>query len=243
MLSIESQVTSLSNIIFYFPCLQGSEVQMQNITTQFLGSLSATQYNTIYRTVAKSLPQNQRSFTTDWVNETILSWCKNDSFSQHLSSGKTLTVPYLIKFIKSRNITIRDKWGKDALNRTFGLRTKDERKHYSEEEQIIRSSHSPAEVYFEVDEETEGVIGFDVADTSFSDKSDLEREVVDMRTYCKSKVKAKWKPYVDQFFDLYFQDLAKTDIADILGLDRNEIRQLFANIQEVAKKGREKGLL
>lgn len=215
---------------------------MQNITTQFLGSLSATQYQTIYATVARTLPHNQRDFTADWVNETITSWCKNDSFAPHLSKGKKLTVAYLINFIKSRNITIRDKWGKDALNRQFGLRTKDERKFYTEEEQIIRSSHSPTEIHFEIDEET-NECEFIVADTSFEDKKDLEREISDMIRYCSENVKEQWKPYVAPFFDLYFQEIPNTKIAEMIGLDNNKVRQMFKNIREVAKKGREKGIL
>lgn len=216
---------------------------MQNITTQFLSSLSATQFQTIYSTVARSLPPNQRCFTNDWVNETITSWCKNDSFSNHLEKGKTLTVPYLIKFIKSRNITIRDKWGKDALNRGLGLRTKDERKLYTEEEQIIRSSHSPTEIHFEVDEETSQVTDFVVADTSFEDKADIQREMSDMREYCSPRVRVRWKPYIDQFFHLLFLGNSFTAIAQIIGLTNDEIRQLHNNVRQVARDGRSKGLV
>ena len=216
---------------------------MQNLTTQFLSSLSATQFQTIYSTVARSLPPNQRCFTNDWVNETITSWCKNDSFSNHLEKGNTLTVPYLIKFIKSRNITIRDKWGKDALNRGLGLRTKDERKLYTEEEQIIRSSHSPTEIHFEVDEETEQAIGFEVSDTSFEEYADIHREMSEIRDYCIPRVSDRWKPYIELFFDLYFLQHSLTEIAQIIGLTNNEVRQLHKNMVQVSRDGRKKGLI
>lgn len=230
-------------IILFFPCLQGSEVKMQNITTQFLSSLSATQFQTIYSTVARSLPPNQRCFTNDWVNETITSWCKNDSFHNHLEKGNTLTVPYLIKFIKSRNITIRDKWGKDALNRGRGLRTKDERKLYTEEEQIIRSSHCPTEIHFEVDEETSQVTEFVVADTYFEDKADIERNMSEIREYCSPRVRDRWQPYISQFFDLYFQQYSNTETAQIIGLTNDELRQLLNNVRQIARDARKKGLL
>jgi len=216
---------------------------MQNITTQFLSSLSATQFQTIYSTVARSLPPNQRCFTNDWVNETITSWCKNDSFHNHLEKGKTLTVPYLIKFIKSRNITIRDKWGKDALNRGLGLRTKDERKLYTEEEQIIRSSHCPTEIHFEIDEETSQVTDFVVADTSFEDKADIHREMSEMREYCSSRVRDRWLPYIDLFFHYFFLGHSLTETSQIIGLTKDEIRQLYKNVHQVARDGRKKGLI
>lgn len=216
---------------------------MQNLTTQFLSSLSATQFQTIYSTVARSLPPNQRCFTNDWVNETITSWCANDSFHNHLEKGKTLTVPYLIKFIKSRNITIRDKWGKDALNRGLGLRTKDERKLYTEEEQIIRSSHSPAEIHFEVDEETSQTTGFEVSDTSFEDYADINREMSDMREYCIPRVRSRWAPHIELFFHYFFLQHSLTEIAQIIGLTTDEVRQMHKNMVQVAREGRKKGLI
>lgn len=215
---------------------------MQNITTQFLGSLSANQYKTIYSTIALTLPPNQRDFTTDWVNETITSWCMNDSFEPHLSKGKKLTVPFLINFIKSRNITIRDKWGKDALNRGLGMRTKDERKLYTEEEQIIRSSHCPTEIHFEIDEETDSVVEFVVSDTTFEDKADITREIADIRAYVLENAHSKYEKEIPQVFDLYFQELGSREIAETLGIeDVRYVREIFNEIKRVARKGREQG--
>ena len=229
-------------IILFFPCLQGSEVHMQNLTTQFLGSLSANQFNTIYRTVAQSLPSSQKDFCTDWVNETITSWCVNDSFSKHLSKGKTLTVPFLINFIKSRNITIRDKWGKDALNRGLGMRTKDERQFYSEEEQIIRSSHSPTDISYDIDEETGETTDFMVSDTTYEDKADIKREMEDVKAYAIEHCHSSFKDVISDYLDLYFVNYSNSEIADMLGLETaRHARDIFNEIKRVCAIGKERG--
>jgi hypothetical protein len=215
---------------------------MQNITTQFLGSLSANQFNTIYRTVAQSLPSSQRDFCTDWVNETITSWCVNDSFANHLSKGKKLTVPFLINFIKSRNITIREKWGKDALNRNLGMRTKDERRVYTLEEQIARCSVSPTDIAYQLDDETEEQVDFMVSDTTFEDKADIQREIADVKAYVIANCHSSFNSVISKVLDLYFLDYSNSEIADILGLpSTRHARDVLAEIRRVATMGREKG--
>ena len=213
---------------------------MQNITTQFLGSLSATQYNSIINTVRRTLPPNQQTFTQDWVQETITSWCLNDSFGNYLSKGKKITVPHIINLLKGRNIVIRDKWGKDALNRSFGLRTKDERQKFDEEEQIIRTSAAfPSEVVVNEDEET-GVSEVLISDNYFEKRADIHRTIQDIYEYCAPIIN---DPNFKQFFDLYFLNHNRVEIAEIMGVEFKEIVSLKKRFEKVAREGKAKGII
>lgn len=213
---------------------------MQNITTQFLGSLSATQYKSIVNTVRRTLPPNQQTFTQDWVHETITSWCLNDSFGNYLSTGKNITVSHIINLIKGRNIVIRDKWGKDALNRSFGLRTKDERQKFDEETQVIRTSAAyPSKIVVNEDEETE-VSEVHISDNSFEKRADIHRTIKEIYDYCAPIIN---DPLFEQYFGLYMEDHNRVEIAEIMGVEFKVVVSLKKRFEKVAREGRAKGLI
>lgn len=243
----------------FFPCLQGSEVTMQNATTQYLSLLTPSQYHYLLKSVCGALPKQHREFSQDWIHETIISWCANDSFKNFLSSGNQsdsldTTLPLLASHLKQRNHTIRNRLAKDALFRNKGFKTKDER-NMSEEKQLRRvTATSPSSIAYNYSEEEVKEYStfqeipfttnsFDVSCTYFNDKADIDLEIRELIEYVYKNTKGTYKQYIPQYASLYFKGMTREEISDVMGLSKDTVRNISRMFQTVAREGREKGLI
>lgn len=199
-------------------------------------------YNHLYKAVANKLPYQHRQFATDWVHETMASWMDNDSFFSYLEKGKTPSNLTMIKLIMVRCCSIRDRYGKNAVNRSLGMVTRTEREGRG---QNPKATHFMLEsISYELDEDgLEDKTDFHIYDNSFERSSSVDQDIVGIKAYVMENMTEKFKVYFPEFLEYYFLGYSQQEIGNFLNIERDVVVIIMAKVREISQKGRRLGVI